>query len=387
MSKLKTVNLKDITVGEINSETLVEWFGSQANKDYFKKRRKIPNTTKVVLLKRAVCKCDIEDVGRGKYMIHSVHEEEIPYSMYEINKGVVQYLAPMILSELLYTDYIDGVTILNLANAVGIINRNYRTIKSNKKLTSKKLELDIENIHNYYHVVDSAIKYYIIYSLKKLKSCGCLLFDEPYMVVTKKTENIEHTIKSTKIENIIDCRIATGSEGAKYSELIEEAMDELKIPDLKEAYFGSKRSAFSELMKEKIKEIKTDDGASIVMIFKGVRVWSVSPKRSELILEDFNKSNKKDSIKNFNKFFIELIQGKLDRKDNLNVNTNIALCNTESDVLQPLNELSKTTLDYKVLSETTLDYFAKELSFSGTKTPKITTYSAGSRSIIIYEEE
>lgn len=387
--EIKTIDISKIQIGEINNATLVDWFGSEANKKTYQnqKAKSVNASMKATLLKRAVCKCDIEDLGRGKYMIHSVHEEEIPYSMYEINKGVVHYMAPMILSELLYTDYIDGETILNLANAIGVINKNYRTIKFHKKQTSKKLDLDIENIHNYYSVVDSAIKYYIIYSLKKLKSCGCLLFDEPYMVITKKTDNIEHTMKSTKIDNITECRIATGAEGARYSELLEEAMDELDIADLKEAYFGYKRSSFSDLMKKKIKKIKTEDGSSVVMVFKGIRVWSVSPKRSELILEEFNKSSKEDSIRNFNNFFIELIQAKLDKKDNLNVDTSIALCVTESEALQPLNEINKATIDYKILAEATLDYFAKELSFSGTKTPKITTYSTGSRSTIIYEEE
>ena len=49
--EIKTIDIREIQVGEIDNATLVEWLGSQADK-------KIDNNLKTTLLKRAACKCE-----------------------------------------------------------------------------------------------------------------------------------------------------------------------------------------------------------------------------------------------------------------------------------------------------------------------------------------
>ena len=58
MSKIKTIDINEIQTGEINNSTLVEWFGSDANKASYEKTKKINSTLKTTLLRRAACKCE-----------------------------------------------------------------------------------------------------------------------------------------------------------------------------------------------------------------------------------------------------------------------------------------------------------------------------------------
>ena len=67
MKKVKTIDINEIQIGEIDNSTLVEWFGSDANKNVYKLKKKIDNGLKTTLLKRAACKCEIHDLGKGKH--------------------------------------------------------------------------------------------------------------------------------------------------------------------------------------------------------------------------------------------------------------------------------------------------------------------------------
>ena len=112
---------KEILMEVINTEELVNRFGTDKNKERYNIVRKLTNCTKEAILSRANIKYNIEDLGNGKYAIHNEREIELPYSFYKLNNGLYKYLAPLILNKILY-DYHEknkhATTLLLLANNI-----------------------------------------------------------------------------------------------------------------------------------------------------------------------------------------------------------------------------------------------------------------------------
>lgn len=71
----------------INNKELVEMFGTEKNKKYYKEKRKVTNTMKKHILRKANLYIEIKDLTRGKYLIEKVYTQE----QIKINKEKLTY--------------------------------------------------------------------------------------------------------------------------------------------------------------------------------------------------------------------------------------------------------------------------------------------------------
>jgi hypothetical protein len=337
-----------LKIGKINNEKLVNLFGSKKNIEYYNKNKKINNTTKETLLKRAYCQCEILELGNGEYEIKKIRENELPQSFYLLNRGLYKYLAPMILKKILYDYHQDNAlttTNFKYANTIGMINKNYTLIKKYKTSIVERYNFDKDNIYEYYKYVDSYIKYYIKSSLDLLKKCGVLKYDNPYMIIYRKIDD-SHELSKIDINFNDKCRMASSSEVRYYTDAEELIKEKLGIKEDQEAYFSPKTPEFKKQLVNYLKEnpfISSEGEEIIIMLmFKGYRIWYTTIEKCENLLNEFEDVDLSVIIENFNEEFIKLTLNNFD--------------NRNSDVKQ-----DKLRLDYEMLSRLTLDYFVDDI--------------------------
>ena len=344
-------------IGIIDNVKLVEYFGTDKNKLYFLKNKKINTSLKNTLLKRACCKCEIEDLGGGKYDIKKIRDEEIPYNVYVLNNGMNKYLAPMILNKILY-DYSENnayvTTIFNYANTIGMTNKNYSYIKKYKTSATNKYNLEIDNVYSYYKYVDNSIKYYISSTLENLKKCGVIKYDDPYMIIYRNAKDL-HDISTINISYKDSCRIATSLEVRHHTDIEARIRKDMNINSDKEAFFSNKSSEYKKRLLNELMNnpLKTETGEEIVilLLFKGYRIWYTTVEKCENLLKNLTSEDTHTLIEKFNNEFIKL-----------------TLSNLKNKYIDSTS-LDKIKIDYETLSNLTLNYFLEDIKLD--ETPKL----------------
>ena len=110
--------------------------------------------------------------------------------------------------------------------------------------------------------------------------------------------------------------------------------------------------------------------------FKGYRIFGISDTAIKRIMQQYEDKSNIELIKDFNSALIKLIEDKLKNK--------ALLDDINSTDLQELHD--KRTIDFDILSNATLDYFANEICLSGDKQHRVTINKHGKVSITTFEE-
>lgn len=400
MKKVKTIDINEIQIGEINNSTLVEWFGSDANKNVYKLKKKIDNGLKTTLLKRAACKCEIQDLGRGKYNIKKVYTDEIPYEIYSIKTGLNKYLAQMILSQLMTNSYLSEdkahiSTVFNFAESIEFINKHYQDIKYKKTAASDKLGINIEALFDYYKYTDSSIKYYLTITLENLRKAGIIRYDEPYMVVTRTKIDEFHTLEEAKVKYVYSSRVATIPEVAEYFRILNNLKSELFITDNRQMYFGSKSSEFKKRLQEEL-NLLGDENNKFLLFFKGYRIWCISENQAESVLSNYLNEDTDKLIESFKNEFIQVtiknMKNRQQKKDIIQPEeaTFKDAQAKKRELMEKLDMVLDTgkkqiEIDYEILTKITIDYFEEELGLM--KNPAVRVIRNGNMEEYTYLEE
>jgi len=207
MAKLK--------VGGIDTKKLVDYFGTDKQKENYKKEKKLNNRVKEGIMKKVSRFCDIEDLGQGNFMIHKVFnlnmDDELLFPLF---KGLSQYITPLILNRLLNEqdeNYKITLSFISWAQRFQMINGNYNLIRYHQEKSSKYLKIDEDTMFDYFNKMDDCIKYYLEKILKILSNKSGLDLIE-FDSVTKVRKIIRNQMfKGVKIKfkcNFIDEEIS-----------------------------------------------------------------------------------------------------------------------------------------------------------------------------------
>lgn len=275
----KPVKLKK---GSYNEITLVDKVCSDAQRrSYHKKERFASGKHHSMFLDTLARYCDYEyDIAEKKYIVTEVYE--YPKTLYEskIHKGIYQYLAPLMLYQVLFGENRKAVvTSMDLAKYAGIVNDNYENVRYNQDAMQTDLGFSSAVLAEYFNKADSRIDDYIRQCIKYLSGMNCVIYNETHMIgLLPKTADIEN---GHVIIRPPEVRRATDDEMKLYSKLVEKASRRAKITSNSEKWYGKKAARYNTELTRLLKE------NGIQFVCRAFELWKVDEKRCKDIMRGF----------------------------------------------------------------------------------------------------
>lgn len=230
--------------------------------------------------------CDYEyDITTKKYTVLEVYK--YPKSLYDskIHRGIYQYLAPLILYEVLfgegYKDRKVVITSIDLAQVVSMVNSNYTKMKYNQDSVVIDMDFDANILSEYFNKADNRIDDYIRRCIKYLAAMNCVIYNETHMIgvmpTTAEIENGHIIVEQAQI------RKATDDEMKLYSKLVEKASRKAKILSDSEKWYGKKALRYNTELTRMMKE------HGILFVCRAFELWRVDEEQCKNILRSFNE--------------------------------------------------------------------------------------------------
>lgn len=271
-----------IKKGAYNEATLVDKVCSEAQRrSYHKKEKFASGKYQSMFLDSLARYCDFEyDVVNKKYVVTEVYQ--YPKTLFEskIHKGIYQYLAPLMLYQVLFgEDRKAVVTSMDLAKIAGIVNANYENAKYNQDAMQTDLNFSGAVLAEYFNKADSRIDDYIRQCIKYLAGMNCVIYNETHMIgIMPKTADIENGHVIIRPPEI---RRATDDEMKLYSKLVEKASRKAKITSNSEKWYGKKAARYNTELTRLLKE------NGIVFVCRAFELWKVDEKRCKDVMRSF----------------------------------------------------------------------------------------------------
>jgi len=186
--------------GTYNESSLVDKVCSEAQRrSYHHKEKFASGKHQSMFLDTLARYCDYEyDPETKKYKVLEVYK--YPKSLYDskIHKGIYQYLAPLILYQVVYgkdskakKDRMAVITSLDLAHITNLVNSNYNNMKYNQDAAHTDLDFDQNVLTEYFNKADNRIDDYIRRCIKYLSAMNCVIYNETHMIgIMPKTAEI-----------------------------------------------------------------------------------------------------------------------------------------------------------------------------------------------------
>lgn len=349
-------------VGIINNSKLVDLFGTDKNKEYFKKYNKIGTSLKNSILKRASRECNILDIGNGKYEILEVYNVKIPTSTSKIlNNKAYKILCPIIINNLIDSKN-NGENVLNMSliTYCGLLNivhkTNFNSINYNKKLVSKDYNIDMVNITNFFNISKRMIKYNMESALTLLQQSGIIYWQ--HLIWIKHRDVALKNNHSSVETNVINTHRRATEEEIRYIEdcksQIIKKYNIVDIDNFDSIYYNKNYSlAIAELNELLIKR-------NIVYYYKGYEIYYTDIEKSinfMKLFEDFNKES-------YNNIFYDIINDNIktsyDKKEIENLDIEKAKSDYKFISFHALNRKSTTLKYFDIVTTNNGNYHSYE---------------------------
>ena len=331
------MEIEKIKTGKITEQELVGLFGSDSQKKSYEENGRFIGSYKSAIFKKINKYCKIEERekenGRKIYEIMDVYKYPLPNSLPKMQKSLYKYICPLILNYLIDNKYnkdrrID-ITVGKWSREISMVNRNYNLVKYNKEETAKETQYPIELIYEFIEKTDDMLDHYITTALDYLKSAGLIIWRESYRmnVEVSDTDNVmidENGKVSLPLH--IENKSATEEDMKYYSQCIHIADKEANINNYTERYYSKKSKRFNEVLKRELYKRK------IKCIYKTYEAYYIDPEKCEYILHQFQQTNKKKLIKEFNNEFTGMILENASKRFN-KFPRKYLYCNGEDDYI------------------------------------------------------
>ena len=333
----KIMEIERIKTGRITEQELVDLFGSDTQKKSYKENGRFVSKYKTLLFNKINKYCKIEECekenGRRIYNITEIYKYPLPNSLPKMQKSLYKYICPLILNYLIDNEYnknrMIDITVGKWSREINMVNRNYNLVKYNKEDTSKETQYPIELRYEFIEKTDDMLDYYITNALDYLKSAGLIIWREVNRinVEVSDTENVvidENGKVSLPLH--IESHQASKEEMEYYSTCINIADKEANINNYTERYYSKKSKHFNEVLKRELYKRK------IKCVYKTYEAYYIDPEKCEYILHQFQQTNRKKLIKEFNNEFTEMILNNASKRFN-KFPSKYLYCNGEDDYM------------------------------------------------------
>jgi hypothetical protein len=310
--------MKKLETGNMKTKDIVDIFGTQTLKKKVEGGYVLSGRDKNLLVEKAKKYCDIESLGKGKFIIHKVYGIKNDSLVLPLKKGLYQYLAPIILNKLLHEqdhNYKITLPFLGWARQFEIINANYSFIKNHQYESSRDLQIDQDIMFEYFERIDDCIKYYLNECLSILgNKKGLDLIDYDCVTMVVKGERREEEEKGFKdivcVSNppevisdydhkfVIDCE--------------NQARLEAGIESPKEKFYGAKSLLYKDTLKKLLAQ------RQIKYTFTAYNIFCKNKEGVRDVIEKFGleEMDFNQFILDFNDKFVDYIQTKAKIRQN-----------------------------------------------------------------------
>ena len=303
--------MNEIKIGKITEKELVELYGSDSQKKFYKENGVFNGSYKQALLKKMNNYCKIEELKKKKnnnkiYNITEVYKHPLPSNFNKMNKSLYKYIVPLILDKLIHghdeNNSID-ITVGKWAREINMINHNYNLIKYNREDGGKEFQIRMNEMNEFYDKSDQMINWYIENALDYLKSAGLIIWRQVNRVTVEESE-VGRVVNS---DGKIEVNVTTSSHQASkeemdyYSQCIFIADKEANIENASERYYSHKAKVFQAALKRELYKQK------IKFIYSTYEAYYVHLDKCMSLLEKFGKYNSKVMIDEFNKEFSNML--------------------------------------------------------------------------------
>lgn len=302
----------DLKIGKLNTKKLLEYFGTQTQQDNYIKDKKLNSTAKDRILTKARKFCNIEDLGKGKFLIHKLLGIDKDDAILPLKKGLYNYLAPLILTKLLEEDDAFKITLpfLGWARKFDMINDNYSLLKYNQEQGSEALNIDSDTMMEYFDKIDDCIKYYLQECLSILsdqQGLDLIDFDSIKMVKKMYITPADNEVGGIDVVCEYVDEVVSDDDRKYIYECETIAKEKSGITNNKEKFYGVK----SYIYKRELKTLLSK--RNILFMYPAYNIYCKNPTAIEKILEKFadvDVSNKHEFVSVFNEKFVEYIERK-----------------------------------------------------------------------------
>ena len=200
----------------LNTKELIELFGSEKNKEYYKKTKRMEQNMKTSILNNIKNEYKIvEDLGRGRYNI----DEKINSSAIIPNNKMVHPIYGNLLPSIMINvkQYHDNgeVFCLSLNSIYSKFNmihdNNYPKMYNRRHTSSNILNINYETLNEFFEVTHKSLKYYLDNSIKVLESLKLIKCRMIPYVSLIKTET-KHNLSNVDTDLMVNKRRATKEE-------------------------------------------------------------------------------------------------------------------------------------------------------------------------------
>lgn len=313
MITTEIISLKDL----INRYGTTEQFNS-----YEEKGRIHANTRKSIIQTAKTMNLNCTELGRGKFLIEN--DTNMIFSGIDFKflseNSIAKYLSPIIIHKII-EDYNQEyvVTKFKYARNIHMINDNYPKIKKYKTASSKKYELELKIISEFYKKCDRVLLYYMESCLDRLKNINLLDYENTNFIMYRECLDY-HTKSNINYKFIEKHRPATDYE-SRFCLDVEESVfvsdEKYKNMNKQQLYF---KSDFSKKVHEELKKhtIIDDDGKEIIILsfYKGYKIFYKSIDRCKQFLKAHsNNMELNELIKNLTFELEKLLLNKTENKE------------------------------------------------------------------------
>lgn len=297
----------------LTEKELVERFGTEAQKKYFKEHGSLDLGYKQNLLNRASKYCNIRQLKNGSYSLTKQKQVPIDPEYIKSATGLYQYTCPLILDYIMNCGKDKAIVgTVSLAEKSRIVSEYYCAIKSSPNQTADSFRLDEESTYDCLRHISDSLNYYIEQTLKYLKQMQLIVYTSNYLVVRNSIRQTIDANGNEKIERVKQKpTIATDEEMDIYRYAVEQADLYADTKKASERYYSSKAAKWNR----KFHEILLQYG--IINVTEVHEIWSMHPDKCQKYRNAFEQDNTKLILGLSKDFKTKLLDNASDRlKDN-----------------------------------------------------------------------
>ena len=261
---------------------------------YAKKNKFVSGKHQSMFLDTLSRYCEYEYDNETKtYKVTNVYRYPKTITQSRLHKGIYQYLAPLILNEMVNNhdeNHKARLTVFDLANKIAMVNQNYNYVKFNQEQTGEDLDIPYYIMHEYFNKTDHQIDEFMRRCIKYLASENCVIANEVYVIQTaeKKAEVDKNTVVITKKK---DTHTASDEEMDLYARLLEQASKNSGTYTNYDQWYGKNSRKFKRALNQLLEE------NDINYVCRGFEMWYVDLEKCKTMLKEYSDISLEDRTK------------------------------------------------------------------------------------------
>lgn len=285
-----------------SEKSLVDKLCTDAQKASYEKKGKFASGKhKSMFLDKLSTYCEYEyDKETKQYTITNLYDTPQTMAQARLHKGIYQFLAPLILNEMINNhdeNHKARLTVFDLAKKIAMVNNNYDCVKFNMEQVGAELDIPFYEMYEYFNKTDLQIDEYLRRCIKYLRSENCVIANEVHVIQTFENR-IELSDNIALITKEKDVHTASDDEMDLYSRIVEKASKATKANTNYEQWYGSNSGKFKKTLKKMLEENGID------YVCRGFEMWYIDLDKCKKMLDEYTeKISLQDTVKMLGEVF------------------------------------------------------------------------------------